>query len=181
MHCEDLWDSFKFELSYKWRQIRGFFNDVKYFLYNCWVYIPILWSDRDWDETYIYQLLRFKLAKQRKYITQHGHSVAKVIKQQEKSLTICINLLDRLIEKNYVDSMYAKHEEKWGQLYLFTDEGTRREDAGLFCRENVTTDEQREQEYKEFRKIVEHEEYMIQQDLSYLTTMLRKHIRMWWD
>ena len=35
---------------------------------NLWKWFPIVWKDRDWDHTFIYKILEFKLKNQSKYI-----------------------------------------------------------------------------------------------------------------
>lgn len=180
---ETLWDILLLEIEYRWGQVRSFFYNIKHFFYNCWSYAPILWSDRDWDQVFIYKLLKHKLVKQRECIVKHGHSVSKVSDHQDRTLTICINLLDRLIKEEYAHYLYDKHDAKWGKMHILEmkETGDNRAYRGLFQRDKVVTEKQKEQESKEFMRISEHEEYMIRQDLAYLTMMIRKHIRTWWD
>ena len=43
------------------------------------------------------------------------------------------------------------------------------------------TQKEKEQADNEFRKCGEHSDYMETQDLTYLFSILKKHIRSWWD
>jgi hypothetical protein len=42
----------------------NFINGIK----NLWNWFPTIWKDRDWDQTFIYEVLIHKLEKQAKYI-----------------------------------------------------------------------------------------------------------------
>lgn len=53
---------------------RDFINGVK----NLWSWFPVIWKDRDWDQTFIYEVLIHKLEKQAKYIGEREwHTRAK--------------------------------------------------------------------------------------------------------
>ena len=53
---------------------KDFINGIK----NIWKWFPIIWKDRDWDHTYIFEVLKFKLNKQADYIGGRGtHTSAK--------------------------------------------------------------------------------------------------------
>ena len=48
-------------------------------------------------------------------------------------------------------------------------------------RPNVKTEEDKEQERKEFRRASEHEAKLREQDLDMLFKNMRKYIQTWWD
>ena len=53
---------------------RNFITGVK----NLWNWFPVIWKDRDWDQTFIYEVLIHKLEKQAKYIGERDwHTRAK--------------------------------------------------------------------------------------------------------
>ena len=53
---------------------RDFINGIK----NLWSWFPVIWKDRDWDQTFIYEVLIHKLEKQAKYIGEREwHTRAK--------------------------------------------------------------------------------------------------------
>jgi len=53
---------------------RDFITGVK----NLWNWFPVIWKDRDWDQSFIYEVLIHKLEKQAKYIGQRDfHTRAK--------------------------------------------------------------------------------------------------------
>lgn len=65
---------------------KNFINGVK----NLWNWFPTIWSDRDYDQTFIYEVLIHKLEKQAKYIGERDwHTEAK--RNAEKML-LCARL-----------------------------------------------------------------------------------------
>ena len=65
---------------------RNFITGVK----NLWNWFPVIWKDRDWDQTFIYEVLIHKLEKQAKYIGEREwHTRAK--RDAEKML-LCARL-----------------------------------------------------------------------------------------
>jgi hypothetical protein len=57
---------------------------------NLWNWFPVIWKDRDWDQTFIYEVLIHKLEKQAKYIGERDwHTRAK--RDAEKML-LCARL-----------------------------------------------------------------------------------------
>ena len=53
---------------------RDFINGLK----KLWSWFPVIWKDRDWDQTFIYEVLIHKLEKQAKYIGERDwHTRAK--------------------------------------------------------------------------------------------------------
>ena len=43
---------------------------------NLWRWFPTIWKDRDWDDSYIFEILRVKLENQAKYIGDRGNHVS---------------------------------------------------------------------------------------------------------
>lgn len=43
---------------------------------NLWRWFPTIWKDRDWDDTFIFEILRVKLENQAKYIGSRGIHVS---------------------------------------------------------------------------------------------------------
>lgn len=62
-----LW--WKFDGRYKHKE---FARGVK----NLWRWFPTIWKDRDWDDNYIFEILRVKLENQAKYIGGRGIHVS---------------------------------------------------------------------------------------------------------
>ena len=42
-------------------EIRYYYRIVTQGIKNLWRWFPIIWNDHDWDHTFIFKILRFKL------------------------------------------------------------------------------------------------------------------------
>lgn len=63
-------------------------------------WFPIIWKDHDWDSTYIFEILKFKLSNQARYIgANNRHTRAK---EDARNMTICVNLIEK-IQNDYYD------------------------------------------------------------------------------
>lgn len=100
-------------LKYKWRSlVTGIRNLIKW--------APVIYKDRDWDQWFIYQILKTKLQHQADYLTKHGHleNSLKYAQQIHK----CIEMIDivqneRVIE-DYLSSVnpYEDGKLSWEAL-----------------------------------------------------------------
>jgi hypothetical protein len=86
-----------------WR-IKYFFKSIQ----NLIRWAPIIWKDRDWDHRYIYDILRFKIQNQAKYIGEKDrHTSAK--RDAERMMT-CVRLIERVSDEFY-DGEYMDYQE----------------------------------------------------------------------
>jgi hypothetical protein len=96
------------------QKIRRFFNNIKMII----DWIPILWGNWDWDWTFLFEVLIFKLNRMEKYfsesdIAEDNEKIAKQIKE-------VTGLLKRLKEDDYWDEIAKELHfcEKYGNLKL---------------------------------------------------------------
>jgi len=85
--------------------IQGIKNLIKWF--------PVIWRNRDWDHTFIYDVLMFKLEQQAKYIGgKNRHMNAK---RDAEIMLLCTKLIDlssnEFYDMEYMD--YNKSEYNW--------------------------------------------------------------------
>jgi len=74
---------------------KSFITGVK----NLWKWLPVIWRDRDWDHFYIFQVLKFKIEKQAKYIGSRDiHMNAK--RDAEIMMTV-VRLIDKVQDETY--------------------------------------------------------------------------------
>jgi hypothetical protein len=60
---------------------------------------PTIYKNRDWDDSFIFEMLKFKLIQQRKEIVgANRHMGVEVI---NRDITICLNLIERIQEETY--------------------------------------------------------------------------------
>ena len=62
-------------------------------------WIPIIYKDRDWDDSYIFDILKFKLIQQRKELVNSNRHAG--VEDINKYITICLNLIEHIQEETY--------------------------------------------------------------------------------
>lgn len=98
-------------------RIKVFFRELKRSLHNLRVYLPIIWKDRDWDQTYLYDLLAFKLRKMHTYRLNDPSYMPSVGDEKiNKVILECAILADRLgsnrdFAKYYYNKVKQAREE----------------------------------------------------------------------
>ena len=86
-----------------WR-IRMFFRKVK----NMIRWFPVIWKDEDWDSHFIFEIIKFKLKNQAKYIgDKDRHTRAK---RDAEIMNICVRLIDK-VQTEYYNAEYLDYEE----------------------------------------------------------------------
>lgn len=74
-------------------------NNIKEGVKNLFFWFGVIWNNRDWDHTFLYIVLRFKLKRMLNYFEKHGHSNhTKTI----KDIKICISLIDTILKDNFL-------------------------------------------------------------------------------
>lgn len=85
-------------------KIRMFFRKVK----NMFRWFPIIWKDEDWDSHYIFEILKFKLKNQAKFIGSRDiHTRAK---RDAEIMMLCVSLIDK-VQTDYYNIEYQDYEE----------------------------------------------------------------------
>ena len=82
-------------------------------LRNLIAYAPLIWRDRDWDHSFLLEMLIFKL---RRMETAFASDAALLCAADEVAIDIrlCHEALARAWEDDYRTAELAVHEEKWG-------------------------------------------------------------------
>jgi hypothetical protein len=91
-----------------WRKLNW---RIRYFITGCkniirW--IPTLYHDRDWDDSYIFTILQKKIEHQREEITYANRHTG--VDRDNRDMTIVLNLIER-VKNEYYDSEYLDYEE----------------------------------------------------------------------
>jgi hypothetical protein len=85
-------------------KIKQFFRRI----YNLYRWTPIIWKDQDWDYSYIYEMLKFKLKNQAEYIGgKNRHTTAK---RDAEIMMLCVRLIDK-VQNEYYGTEYFKYCE----------------------------------------------------------------------
>jgi hypothetical protein len=146
-----------------------------------WNWFPTIWNDRNWDHHYIYVILKRKLELQENFIRNHGHHLN--AEKDADRMKICILLLDRLIEDNYIIDATKPHDKKWGEgKFNFEPCEDEPELSKLnIIYENVKNAEDEKQQKKEYKIAAERANNSRQNDLNHLFKIMNKYIEGWWD
>ena len=86
-------------------KVRGFFTSVG----NLIKWFPVIWKDRDWDDHYIFEVFKFKLEKQAKYIKEKGFHTNSDL--DAKRMMLCVKLMKKVQEEFYIME-YMDYEDK---------------------------------------------------------------------
>jgi len=158
----------------------GWIRDIKHGFRNLYAWLPLIWKDRDWDHGFLFEMLQFKLSRMEKCLRNGIHLHADETADKVK---LCVLLLDRINKDEYHEMVFKHHDKKWGETDLtFTKCKDNPEMSELhISRENVNSEEDKEQERKEYRAIMKRPDELMQQDIDMLFETMRKHIRGWWD
>lgn len=163
-------------------KITDFFKNCKYGIMNLIIWFHVIWKDRDWDQWYLYNILRFKLERMEKIQREYGcHNDSNKTADQIK---LCINLLSRLIDDNYLINALKPHEKKWGESKMtftpLSDDSNYLSSLTVET-EKVLTKKEKALEHKERMIIYTRSEDLETQDLDMLFNNMRKYIEGWWD
>ena len=79
--------------------IEGFKNIIKW--------LPIIWKDRDWDDHFIWEILKTKLKHQADYISkQDRHTQAQYDAQK---MRLCVSLIEKIQEDRKSTRLNSSH------------------------------------------------------------------------
>ena len=83
---------------FKW-DAKHFHRDVAQGFKNLWRWFPIVWKDRDWDDHFIFEPLKFKLKNTANYFEKNQRFVG--WEKEVKYLRICQTLIERIQDEYY--------------------------------------------------------------------------------
>ena len=85
-------------------KIKQFFRRI----YNLYRWTPIIWRDQDWDHSYIYEILKFKLKNQAKYIGSKNRYIG--AKRDADIIMLCVRLIDKVQNDYYGHEYFDYHK-----------------------------------------------------------------------
>ena len=181
MDYKEKWEDVCFEVEYYWKKVRGFYWDIKGGIRNFWVWRKVIWNDAQFDHSYLYEILKFKLTLMEESFSG-PNAWGLNSKNDAKQMRIAIMLLDRILADEYHERAFKEHEKKWGDLEMWTTPCVNKSYSECSIRRTkVCTPEEIQKENKESLRLYKHERYMQKQDINYLFKHIAKHIERWWD
>lgn len=77
---------------------------------NLWYWLPIIWKDRNWDDHYIFEILKHKLKAQAKYIGDRDfHTRAQL---DAKRMRLCVKLIQLVQDETYAMEYMDYHKDR---------------------------------------------------------------------
>ena len=87
-----VWRWFRWDAKHLHRDIAQGFK-------NLWKWFPIIWKDRDWDDFYIFEVLKKKIKNTADYTEKKQRFVG--WEKEVHYMRICVKLIDRIKEEYY--------------------------------------------------------------------------------
>ena len=87
-------------------KIKRFFRRI----YNLYRWFPIIWKDQDWDHSYIFEILKFKLKNQAEYIGYHDRHMS--AKRDAEIMMLCVRLIDKVQDEWYGREYFDYHKSE---------------------------------------------------------------------
>ena len=82
-----------------WDLIGWRLKEFKVSVKNLIRWFPIIWKDRDWDDYYIFEVLKFKLKNQAKYTSDCDRHTRSEL--YAKRMRLCVKLIDKVSNEFY--------------------------------------------------------------------------------
>ena len=156
-----------------------FLRRIKEGIINIVDWLPVVWRDRDWDQAFLYEVLRFKLGRMERFQRERGHSVE--FKGIAGEIGLCVKLLDRIIKDDYLVNALNPHERKWGEAEITHTPIEGSEYVSIDVR--VLGLEGKYKELEEAGRLsrYHHSDYMRRQDIDMLFDTMKRYVECWWD
>lgn len=118
-----------------WFVPKGVIRDFFEFLRRLRTWIPVLWRDRDWDDSFIFEVLKTKLFTQRRYLIENYRHTS--IPGTNRDITICLNLIERF-QQSYYELEYFEYYD-YDFDFVEDEESEDCKGQPLFRMESTTT------------------------------------------
>jgi hypothetical protein len=118
---------------YLWWYFEGSYypKDLIRGIKKLWYWFPVIWKDRDYDDHFIFEVLKHKLKAQSKYIGENDrHTRAQ---QDSRRMRLCVRLTEKVQDESYQMEYMDYHKDRvWFSPY------EDRPDSSLYNSETVT-------------------------------------------
>ena len=165
-------------------KLKELYYNLKNGIVNLFVYFPVIFKTREYDFSFIYILLQFKLKQTRTYLEKTNY--ISDIEIVSKQIRICENLIERLLSNNYNGFLQQRHKEKFGDLnfdvlFIPNNKDNTNSPNMKFIYTKCTTDEEVELADNEQSEIFKLDVDAYDRDKKLLFKMLYKYISNWWE
>jgi hypothetical protein len=87
-------------------KVKQFFRNI----HNLIRWFPIIWKDRDWDDHFIFEILKFKLKNQAEYINKRGIHLS--AKRDAEKMMLCVRLIEKIQDEYYGIEYFDYHKSE---------------------------------------------------------------------
>ena len=159
-------------------RIKRFFRKCR----NVIRWIPTIWKDEDWDQTYIYDMLLLKLERQRDFFLS-DRAYAANAKETANQIQTAIELLHMTRDswEFYECPVLEELDAKWGKGVLRTEPYGNDSYQLHIDIDGVKTEADKAQYNEEFKKGMEQARKEYQKDKRTAFKYIADHIDYWWD
>lgn len=84
-------------------KIRSIIKGIK----NLWKWRKTIYKDRDWDQYYIFEILKTKLKFQSEHFYKHGNHVSS--ERDTEKMKLCVRLIDKVQNEYYLDEALGQN------------------------------------------------------------------------
>lgn len=102
-----------------WKLLGWRINQFKKSVKNLIRWFPVMWKDRDWDDHYIWEILKTKLKYQSEYIGSRDIHVD--AKYDAERMMWCVRLIDKIQDEFYSGEYMDYHESRFNWLDIEGD------------------------------------------------------------
>lgn len=139
-------------------------------------WIPVLWNNYDFDESYLLRIMEHKFKLMEKFFDSDNAMTASA-KRHAYQCRICKNLCKRLAEEDYTSPYDERNESVLSRPWK--TKPIKNESGKVIAYKLLDNNTKLEGYYILLSH--KHEDKMIQQDIDYLCSMIKKYLREWWD
>jgi hypothetical protein len=146
-------------------------------------WIPILWEDRDWDDSSVLYLLKYKIMRMRKEIA-NGYGAEDWKQERLAEMDATLSVVQKIIDGDFAKSERAEHAEKYGEINFRsepTDNPKWRRGIISYSKIDPNDSEKAEQARQESFVISQVEELRETEAYNELFKLLAQNLRKWWD
>lgn len=179
----------KLKQLYYWikRDGRYFHKDIYKGITNLIKWFPIVWNDRDWDQAYIFYVLRFKLNNTANYLEKQNGYVG--VERDVEKIRLCVRLIDKIKDEDYCfeyqDYYKTVFEFEKVELGLTEMKGNVLSDnLEDYFKKHISTYRKVKKQYPDYEDIslaLHIGSEMENKAMRLLFTIMERNINGWWD
>jgi hypothetical protein len=164
-----------------WHYFLSGFRRIQRFI----AWFPILWNDEDWDEAYLFAIMRFKISRMRKEIEKNKRHVG--YQKTVRDMKVAEELLARVGFSNFYweQAQQLENNEKQGKCTcpknIFSTEPSANDqktgEPTLYQLVDLSCDYCKKMRIFWFKQ----QETKKKEDLDFLFKHLRRNVNTWWD